>query len=336
MDFIAWPKVQQFHNVRKGLKERRDFHKEEGLEPYVAPTMPYRGKIKLDGTNAAISVDYENYVVQSRSRLITPEDDNMGFATWARDSGFGKALINHTCFQVTVFGEWCGKGIQKRCSISKLDRKVFAVFAVLSRHEGMEHSLIIEPEAIKDFIPAHPDVFVLPWCHEITVNWQDTEAVDIAVNRLNDIVAEVEKCDPWVKETFGIEGLGEGVVFYPRDTERSTTMSHLGNWGFKAKGEEHQVVRQKRAVIANPEATANVAEFVSKFVTVQRLEQGVREACGGQLDANKTGDFLKWFGQDVKSESGDELEASGLEWKDVSKAVMTEAKKWWTNAVVNS
>lgn len=41
---------------------------------------------KIDGTNAAIHVDGESgrVAAQSRRRLITPDDDNYGFAGWVR------------------------------------------------------------------------------------------------------------------------------------------------------------------------------------------------------------------------------------------------------------
>ena len=68
-------------------------------------------------------------------------------------------------------------------------------------------------------------------------------------------------------------------------------------------------------------------------MTVNRLEQGLRETCNGVAESKGTGTFLKWFGGDVKSESEAELEAAGMEWKDVSKGVTLAAKKWWTAEV---
>lgn len=41
---------------------------------------------KIDGTNAAVGVTEDGVVyAQSRKRVITPEQDNFGFATWVRD-----------------------------------------------------------------------------------------------------------------------------------------------------------------------------------------------------------------------------------------------------------
>lgn len=343
MEFIKWPKVHQLHNVRKGLKGRKRYHEVEGLAPYQPPSVLYRGKIKLDGTNAALRIDGVAFATQSKSRIITPGDDNMGFAAWVHASGWVDAFDSETTATLTVFGEWCGKGIQKRCSISKIDRKIFAVFAVLIEYPNAEPVLEIEPEAIYQLVPRHPDVFVLPWVDSLTVDHSlEADDLEATLALINGGIQQVEACDPWVRNTFGVEGLGEGIVYYPIHTWLTgrdgmaipgeilgRTRESLGEWGFKAKGDKHQVVRQKAPVILDVEKVASVEAFVEKFVTENRLDQGLREACGGEAEAKFTGAFLKWFGTDVKNESADELEAAGLEWKDVSKGVTLAAKKWW-------
>src|SRR6185312_4519551 len=94
-----------------------------------ARSVSYISKIKLDGTCAAIQVHPNGeLVVQSRTEIITPSKDNNGFARWVNEN---KSIFQPKSDQVyVIFGEWCGSGIQKRCSISKIDRKVFCVFAI--------------------------------------------------------------------------------------------------------------------------------------------------------------------------------------------------------------
>lgn len=66
---------------------------------------------KLDGTNALVAIDAEgNMRIGSRTRWITPEDDNYGFAAWAESNKPELMKLgegNH-------YGEWWGSGIQKR------------------------------------------------------------------------------------------------------------------------------------------------------------------------------------------------------------------------------
>ena len=80
---------------------------------------------KLDGTNAQVHVAEDGRVLAgSRTRWITPGDDNYGFARWVKDHeeelrvglGFG-----------SHFGEWWGAGIQRRYGLAE---KRFSLFNV--------------------------------------------------------------------------------------------------------------------------------------------------------------------------------------------------------------
>lgn len=78
---------------------------------------------KIDGTNAAIHFDEEgNWAAQSRKRLITPEDDNFGFAKWVADNHL--TLWNDLGPGIH-FGEWWGHGIQRGYG---LDHRRFSLF----------------------------------------------------------------------------------------------------------------------------------------------------------------------------------------------------------------
>lgn len=77
---------------------------------------------KIDGTNGQIIISEDGQIAAaSRSRLITPEDDNYGFAKWVqqnRDELFQLGPGRH-------FGEWWGQGIQRNYS---QPRKRFSLF----------------------------------------------------------------------------------------------------------------------------------------------------------------------------------------------------------------
>lgn len=319
VEFQKWPSIELLHNVRRSLELVEE-----------APKVTYRAKIKLDGTNGAVQIFPNGQVaVQSRTQIITPESDNMGFAAWVGENinFFAKlAGANH----ITIFGEWCGKGIQKRTAISKIDRKIFVIFAIqFGGLEGKIARLEIRPEKITEFLPHHPDIFVLPFYGEpIVLEFGNRQQLLCVIERLNQMVDQVETVDPWVQETFGIEGLGEGLVFYPESGELAERLSYA-ELLFKAKGEKHKVVNTKEPVQFDPEVAKNVEEFVRLFVTEARLEQGVTEVCSGHFEMSQMGAFLQWFNADVQKESIAELEVAGLTWKDVGKAVMKAAKEWY-------
>ncbi|HAA59132.1 MAG TPA: hypothetical protein DCE42_30565 [Myxococcales bacterium] len=327
-----WTSIELFHNIRRSL----DKEKELDGEAFTYPKVTYKSKIKLDGTNGGIHLLPDGTVIpQSRSRLLTVRDDNIQFAAWVEaNNAYFSALARSLGQHTILFGEWCGKGIQKRTAISKIDRKIYAVFAVqYGDHNELDAMLDVEPARIRALLPSHPDIYVLPWLgDDLVIDYGDQAQMQTIATQLNTFVEDVEHKDPWVSEHFGVEGLGEGIVLYPFLKEMTEGPVHRGDCTglmFKAKGEKHRVVKQKKSVQIDPEVAQSIEQFVDMFVTQARLEQGLQEACEGEADPRKTGNFLKWFGQDVKKESVAELEASNLEWKDVSKAVMNRAKKWY-------
>jgi tRNA-binding EMAP/Myf-like protein len=312
-----WPDIESLFNVRKNM-----------VNPRVVRYIP---KVKLDGTNAGIQLYNGEFSTQSREQIITPESDNMGFSRWAFENGdYFKSLP----FQehVTIFGEWCGTGIQKRCSISKIGKKVFCVFAI-QYHKKHGTFLDINPETIKAVLPSHPDIHVIPFHGEpIELNYMDVEILRTQAEKVNQLVSEVEACDPFVKTTFGVEGLGEGVVMYPLVKGFDTAEPMLVNrvdyteLVFKAKGEEHKVVKTKQAAQVDPEVVKSIDEFVELTVTENRLQQFAGKV---ELDVKKTGDFVKLLSQDVFKECTAELEASNMNWKQVAAAVSIKARNWW-------
>lgn len=67
---------------------------------------------KIDGTNAAVVITEEGDIyAQSRSRIITPDDDNHGFARWVDEN---RSELMEQLGTGRHFGEWWGSGIQAR------------------------------------------------------------------------------------------------------------------------------------------------------------------------------------------------------------------------------
>lgn len=83
---------------------------------------------KIDGTNAAIQIAEDAgqwyAVCQSRNRIITPDDDNYGFARWVFDNLEG---LYDTLGVGVHFGEWWGSGIQRRYGLTGDDKR-FSLF----------------------------------------------------------------------------------------------------------------------------------------------------------------------------------------------------------------
>ena len=81
---------------------------------------------KLDGTNASIYIGEDGeFLCGSRTRWITPENDNAGFAAWAyknKEELLGLGFGHH-------FGEWWGSHIQRGYGLVNGDKR-FSLFNV--------------------------------------------------------------------------------------------------------------------------------------------------------------------------------------------------------------
>jgi len=86
VEFKAWPKIPRDNPFQVTITE------------------------KMDGTNACIIIHEGKVVgVQSRKRLITPDDDNFGFAQWVSENNDEIETLGDGYH----YGEWTGLGIQK-------------------------------------------------------------------------------------------------------------------------------------------------------------------------------------------------------------------------------
>lgn len=89
---------------------------------------------KIDGTNAAIGITDDGQMwCQSRNRIITPDDDNMGFARWVADN---ESTLLELLGPGVHYGEWCGPGIQK--NRHQFPNKRFLLFNV-DRWAHLDH-----------------------------------------------------------------------------------------------------------------------------------------------------------------------------------------------------
>jgi hypothetical protein len=90
---------------------------------------------KIDGTNGCIYVgENEEFLVGSRTRWITPDQDNHGFAQWAYDHKdalvAGLGIGRH-------YGEWWGSGIQRGYGLQKGEKR-FSLFNTKRWGEGRD------------------------------------------------------------------------------------------------------------------------------------------------------------------------------------------------------
>lgn len=77
---------------------------------------------KIDGTNAQVFIGEDGeFLTGSRTRWITPVDDNYGFAVWAQHNKTELMKLGPG----RHFGEWRGRGVQRNYAMTE---RVFSLF----------------------------------------------------------------------------------------------------------------------------------------------------------------------------------------------------------------
>ena len=299
----------------------------------IVGPIEYRGTVKLHGTNGGVRLTADAPpVAQSRNRDLTLEHDNHGFAAFVlrEREAFTRMLriYKHPCDEMTVFGEWVGPGIQGGVALSQLTSKQFVMFAV-----AVDGEFLGLPNAPL-FMLADADAGIYPVTDAInlrlSVDFGSPASVASASQDIQGIISDVEACCPW-GALFGVEGIGEGVVWRPVGEHHS----HTGLW-FKSKGDKH-AKGAKRSAQYSPSArkhSAQAAAFAETACTEERLRQGaeyLREV-GKPVAMSSMGAYLKWLAGDVLDELGTDLADAGLEWKQVAKQVNYIAVAWFKGA----
>jgi hypothetical protein len=151
---------------------------------------------------------------QSRKQVISPEQDNFGFAKWVRENAHklaaGLGVGVH-------FGEWWGSGIQRKYG---LDEKRFSLFNVSRWGEyeeanGFGETVIVNPRP--------------KCCHVVPVLAEaDTFAVDAVIGALASLEDDGSRAAPGFMDP-------EGVVLYHKHSNSLFKATIKGD----DKGKEH-------------------------------------------------------------------------------------------------
>lgn len=160
--------------------------------------------------------------------------------------------------QMVIFGEWCGKGIMKGAAICDIKDRIFAVFGVLIDNLHF----IVNPKILEDILSLNnklPEkMFILPFLEnqQFVLDFSDKTKLQnegkninnsyiilFKVSKMNALVESIDSMDPWVFQTFGVKGVGEGLVWYPISVEDSLfhiSKSAYSSLVFKTKGKIYQ------------------------------------------------------------------------------------------------
>jgi hypothetical protein len=318
-----FPSIEQF---RHAVRAERDQAAHENRAP---ATRTYVGTVKLHGTNAGVTLTpKDDLVYQSRNRILALGDDNQGFVHGI--SPFESSLrdiLTHIRMhwdladdaEVSIFGEWCGQGIQKGVAISQCP-KMYVIFAAHANDQWLDAAQLLRTPGVPIF-NIHD---FQTWRIDIDFNLPG-----VAQNQMVEITERVEEACP-VGNAFGFAGIGEGVVWRPVDGDTQS------KYWFKVKGEKHSSSRVSTLAAVDVELLQRKDDLVQSLVTQNRLDQGLNWLLHEEkleLKIQNIGTFLRWVFNDIAKEETDTIEANGFTVKDLGKPISDVAKRYFMKAL---
>lgn len=336
---IPYPKTRSFKDIVHDIKK---LHKDD----LTFPIIEYTGKVKIHGTSAGISFNKDgSFHCQSRNKVITPFDDNYGFATWAYKNietikqtlniapGWVIDSMQHNN-NITVYGEFAGQGVQQGVAVSQLP-KMFIIFAIRYDMTGIEKWR--GPDATWQFNNLekynNPDINLynvdLFPTYKVTIDFNNPHLVQ---NQLVELTEAVEDECP-VGKYFGVSGCGEGIVMTCHDSQHDPKLYNI-----KSKGEKHVSTKVKTIGVVNIEAIEEINKLVEYLLYHNQLEsrpaQAIRTLKEQGLAMETMQDtpaLINWIRKDIADENMQEILDSGIGVGKVMSACINSAKLYYKN-----
>lgn len=348
MEFVSFPKINQMREVIKNISEHVRY---EGRDPATGvaifnytktlPVVTFRQTVKLHGTNASVifDKDLDNYIIQSRNRVISIESDNAGFATFVESridefksiakAVFEKYQDDESVHRVAIYGEFAGENIQKGVALQELP-KSFYVFDIQTLTDDDEKTIRCSDD---DFLDRHDLYNNDKHIYSITQFYNkaielDLNAPDAIIETLLEECANVENECPVAKQ-LGVSGIGEGIVL-------KTIVDGI-TYRFKVKGEKHSQSKVQK-LVANVDdiVVESMTKFVEDTVTDNRVQQGIDylKEQGLELSPKSTGPFMKWIINDINTEERDIIIKEQYDIKALNSMLSCRARSLFFNKIL--
>jgi len=319
--------------------ERDPTHPEAHIN--IAP-IALVGTVKLHGTHADILVHANDDIVfQSRNLTgLSPAKDNAGFAAamsrkthailqlrnlyLARWSKLNPTKTLHRHHPVLIAGEWIGSKIQKDVCISQLSRRFVIISVKINgAWQNDQEYADISLDADDMYNVSRAGLY------RATLHVQDVARTASQVEALAEQVAA--RC-PFAA-TFGLAGLGEGIVWKLASPKYNADPSL---W-FKTKGGRFKpaLFRQplKGGALGGKRRAARLA--AETWCSAQRLEQGwdVLREKGVKRDGRGAGEYVDWVTQDVLVEEKARIKDEGVDGPMLVVEIGKIARAWYNTQI---
>lgn len=337
----SYPSIPQFNMLLSDLRHSaRYVGKTEDNKPKYDNNLPLPelfidGTVKLHGSNCSVVLTREgDFYPQSREIVLTEEVTCDGFYQFAMDRKhlFISLLTCHLMAApedvkaVVLYGEWAGRGIQKKVAIAELD-PFFATFDLRyidSTYEQGGTGFI--NTKLNDFHwPMHRMYSIhafKTWAIKLDV--ANPEAIQDAL-RTETLGVQLE-CP--VGKAFGVEGTGEGIVW---------TVAYNGKkHRMKVKGQKHSSTKVKELAPVDTVKVNSINEFIEYAITENRMNQGldVMRKSNQPITRENTNIFIKWVFADVMKEEKETLAKSNITTKDIASKGNYKIRQFYMSHVV--
>lgn len=340
----SFPKIGQYPQMTKSITHTFRYEGIDENEQIIynnkpLPKLKWSGSIKTHGTNIGIAQNSDRDIwIQSRSQIKTNGhfqsvlfiNTNIEiFKTifenirkeFAKD--FRKEYDDLT---IVIFGEWAGGNIQKGVGISKITTPFLYGFDVKLISETEQFTNFYEDKYLKHLQDQHEHIYT-KFQFPTYIMEIDFNNPQLFQNKLIALTDTIEKrcpvADALLQDFVGDDELiGEGIVWRYNSVK-------TGCLRFKVKGEKHQTSGKVKSLKSIDQGKLEAINAFAVFAaTVNRVEQAVFEAIpeGEVASRANTGDVLRWVANDIIKEETDNLNAQGLEWKDVSNKTSAVAR----------
>jgi hypothetical protein len=334
-----FPKIGQYTQVVREIQMMSAYVGKDDLGNAIYDnTLPkpkdivFKGTVKLHGTNAGVGHNpIDGLWVQSRSNIISVGSDNAGFAAFVMgNEGLFQDMIDNVRYTekgvigdndgVVIFGEWAGGNIQKGVAITGIEKSFFIFDVKIVPEDGSDPYYVVS-DYLKD---TDNKIYNIEdyLSYSITI---DFNRPDLAQEEMAKITDTVEKLCP-VGKAFGIDGVGEGVVW--------STVYNGHKLRFKVKGEKHAgASKVKTLKPVDSERISRIHDLVNEIVTGGRLEQMFNLACdtinGGLPERKFLGDFIRMVIKDTMEEDIVTITEAGFEPKEINKYISEIARAYF-------
>lgn len=337
----SYPSIPQFNMLLSDLRHHSRYAgKTPDNKPIYDNNLPLpeviiNGTVKLHGANCSVVLTRDgDFYPQSRENVLTEEVNCEGFYQFAMDrknlfvsllTGYLKATPEDV-EAVVLYGEWAGKGIQKKVAISQLD-PFFSVFDLRLIDSTYEQggTGFIDTSFEKFHWPMHR-LYNIHAFKTWTIGLDVANPETIQDTLRTETLGVQSECP--VGKALGVEGVGEGIVW---------TVVYKGKkHRMKVKGQKHSSTNVKELAPVDTVKVNSINEFIEYAITENRMNQGldVMRKSNQPITRENTNIFVKWVFADVMKEEKETLAKSNITTKDIASKGNYKIRQFYMSHVV--